>query len=147
MTGLQTGFDATVHASTVAVGDAGVIIVGASGTGKSALALQLMALGAVLVADDQTCLTATDLGVMASAPNALLGLIEARGLGILRSATVPQVRLVLMVDLDHAEAERHPPRRSRMVHGHDIDLVFGNASAHFPASLMCYVAGGRLDDV
>jgi HPr kinase/phosphorylase len=139
--------DPIVHASTVAFGDAGVIILGASGSGKSSLALQLMSLGAVLVADDQTCLTATETGVMASAPARLRGLIEAHGLGILRAATVASVRLVLVVDLDQRETQRHPPRRRHGLHGHEIDLVLGQTGPHFPASLMCYVAGGRQDDV
>ena len=43
-----------VHASCVARDGRAVLIRGASGSGKSGLALQLMALGAGLVADDRT---------------------------------------------------------------------------------------------
>ncbi len=46
-----------VHASCVAFGGAGVLILGPSGSGKSALALALMGLGAALVADDRVLLT------------------------------------------------------------------------------------------
>jgi HPr kinase/phosphorylase len=41
-----------LHASAVSLDGNGVLICGASGTGKSTLALQLMALGAELIADD-----------------------------------------------------------------------------------------------
>ena len=44
--------DLTVHGTTVARAGRAVLILGASGTGKSALALQMIALGARLVADD-----------------------------------------------------------------------------------------------
>ncbi|MGO4816379.1 hypothetical protein AB4156_43500, partial [Cupriavidus sp. 2MCAB6] len=54
-----------VHASTIAIGEAGIIIRGPSGAGKSVLALALIALArqdglfARLVADDRTELNAT----------------------------------------------------------------------------------------
>jgi HPr kinase/phosphorylase len=132
-----------LHATTVAIGDAGVMILGPAGSGKSALALQLMAHGAQLVADDQTCLTATGAGIVASAPATLRGLIEARFVGILNAPARDSVTLHLVVDLGQIETSRLPPRRTIRVNGHVIDLVFGHPSAHFPASLMCYVAGGR----
>ena len=132
-----------LHATTVAIGDAGVLILGPAGSGKSALALQLMALGAQLVADDQACLATTDSGIIASAPAALRGLIEARFVGILTAPVRDSVTLALVVDLGQTEVSRLPPRRTIRINGRVIDLVFGVPSAHFPASLMCYVAGGR----
>jgi HPr kinase/phosphorylase len=132
-----------LHATTVAIGDAGVMVLGPAGSGKSALALQLMAHGAELVADDQTCLAVTKAGIVASAPASLRGLIEARFVGILTAPVRASVILHLVVDLGQAETMRLPPRRTIRVHGRVIDLVFGHPSAHFPASLMCYVAGGR----
>ena len=68
----------TVHASCVAVQGRGVLIRGASGAGKSALALQLMALGAKLVADDQTILTRKDGAIFASCSPRLRGMIDGR---------------------------------------------------------------------
>ena len=47
-----------LHATTVALAGQGVLILGPSGSGKSGLALQLMAMGAELVADDRTIVTA-----------------------------------------------------------------------------------------
>jgi HPr kinase/phosphorylase len=134
-----------LHATTVALGAAGVLIIGPSGSGKSALALQLMALGADLVADDRTVVTATVDGIIATAPPALHGLIEARGLGILHAPVLDRVRLYLVVDMGQTEVTRLPPAREMVIKGHAINLVFGSASAHFPAALLAYVAGGRYE--
>ena len=67
----------TVHASCVACDGAGVLILGASGAGKSGLALNLMALGAALVADDRVVLSREGDVVLAACPLPLRGLIEA----------------------------------------------------------------------
>ena len=63
-----------LHASCAAFGEKAVLIRGASGSGKSALTLELLARGANLVADDRTCLRMTSRGVIAYAPHTLLGL-------------------------------------------------------------------------
>ena len=68
----------TIHASAVALDGQGVLILGPSGAGKSALALQLIGLGAQLVGDDRIALDRVGGDVIASAPAALAGLIEAR---------------------------------------------------------------------
>ena len=81
-----------LHASCVAISGRGVLIIGPSGSGKSALALQLMAFGASLVADDQTELTVQGGTLIARCPPTMSGLIEARGLGILRAQVVHGMR-------------------------------------------------------
>lgn len=72
-----------LHATTVAIEGRGLVILGPSGAGKSTLALELMATGAVLVADDRTDLARQGDALIASVPQALAGRIEARGIGIL----------------------------------------------------------------
>jgi len=98
-----------VHGTTVAIDGRGVLIRGPSGRGKSDLALRLIDRGARLVADDQTRLVRDEEEVIAEAPDAIAGLIEARGLGLLRLPYGP-ARLRLVVDLvaDPAEIERLP---------------------------------------
>ena len=98
-----------VHGTTVAVAGRGVLIRGASGRGKSDLALRLIDGGARLVADDQTRLARRGDHLLADAPAPIAGLIEARGLGILRLPHGP-APLALVVDLvaDPAEIERLP---------------------------------------
>ncbi|WP_331459605.1 HPr kinase/phosphorylase [Paracoccus liaowanqingii] len=70
-----------LHATTVALEGRGLVILGPSGSGKSGLALELMAVGAVLVADDRTDLRLQQGRLIAQAPPALSGRIEARGWG------------------------------------------------------------------
>jgi len=104
-----------IHASCVAIGATGVLLRGPSGSGKSDLALRLIDGGARLVADDRVDLVRDPdaAGVLAAAPAALAGLIEVRGLGIVRLPAVARARLGLVVDLcTAAEMPRLPePRR------------------------------------
>jgi HPr kinase/phosphorylase len=69
-----------LHASAVCRQGAGVLLLGPSGAGKSDLALRLIQAGFVLVADDRVCVD----GLVASPPEALAGLLEVRGLGLMR---------------------------------------------------------------
>jgi HPr kinase/phosphorylase len=132
-----------MHASCVAVSGRGVLITGASGSGKSALALALMALGADLVADDQTELYQAGAGLMARCPAALSGLIEARGIGLLTAKAVGPCEIVLAVDLDAPEPDRLPPRRKVMLLDAQVDLVLGRGNDHLPAAILCYLKGAR----
>ncbi|SOD99018.1 HPr kinase/phosphorylase [Caenispirillum bisanense] len=77
----------TIHATTVALSGHGVLLRGESGSGKSDLALRLLddARGDVrLVADDYTDLSLRDGALWAAAPVTIAGLLEVRGLGVLR---------------------------------------------------------------
>jgi serine kinase of HPr protein (carbohydrate metabolism regulator) len=74
------------HATVLALGDRGVLIEGASGSGKSLLALSLLSDAgpgrpAVLISDDQAYVRSSAGRLVASAPPATAGLAEARGLG------------------------------------------------------------------
>jgi len=135
----------TLHASCVSVGGAGVLLLGAAGRGKSGLALQLMAHGAALIADDRVILTRTGGDVVATCPPALSGLIEARGIGILQAVPGGAAPLRLVVDLDQVETTRLPPKRSCDLLGLSFDLVFGGAAPHFPAAVMQYLKAGRAE--
>lgn len=133
----------TLHASCVAVEGKGLLILGRSGAGKSALALQLIAMGALLVADDRTEIAAEKDHLIARCPSALSGLIEARGVGILHAPTVAEAQVALVVDLDQTETARLPPLRSITLLGSTRDLVFASHSDHFTASVLCYLRYGR----
>jgi serine kinase of HPr protein (carbohydrate metabolism regulator) len=86
-----------------------VLIAGASGRGKSDLALRLIDRGARLVCDDYTALRAEGGRLLASAPAATTGRIEMRGVGIVEMDALPQAPICLYVDLDLAP-ERLPER-------------------------------------
>lgn len=88
-----------LHASCVAIAGEAVLLRGPSGIGKSDLALRLIDAGAHLVADDQTLLQYLDGRLVASAPAALHGLIEIRGLGPVGMIPAPATPVALIVDL------------------------------------------------
>ena len=131
-----------LHASTIAVDGRGALIQGASGSGKSSLALQLMALGAQLISDDQTSLHLQCGQVWASAPQKIAGLIEARGVGILRAdhCTAP---LTLVINLDHAEIERLPVNKTVTFLGHSFPILHKVDSPAWPASILQYLKVSR----
>jgi serine kinase of HPr protein (carbohydrate metabolism regulator) len=98
-----------VAGTCVAVDGLAALLRGPSGVGKSDLALRLIEEGARLVADDFTELLADAGRLMASAPPTIRGMLEVRGLGILRFEPVPAAPLVVVVDLVPAsEVPRMP---------------------------------------
>ena len=112
--------------------------------GKSALALQLMALGADLVADDGTLIRrGAEGGLWASCPEPIAGRIEARGVGILAADSVPSAQLVLVVDLDQPEPDRLPPFRKITLLGEEVDLLLRVDHAHFASAILQYLKAGR----
>lgn len=133
-----------LHASCVALNGRGVLIRGRSGSGKSALALELMALGAVLVADDRTDITAGPDGPVATCPQAIRGMIEARGVGLLQAETETDAPVTLVVDMDTEETHRLPPHRVTDLAGAVVPLVHKSASIGFAAALRQYLIGGRI---
>ncbi|GAA4216344.1 HPr kinase/phosphorylase [Sagittula marina] len=132
----------TVHSSSVAIEGRGLLICGRSGAGKSSLALAMMALGAQLVADDQTRLWREGGTVWMQAPEAIRGMIEARGIGVL-AAKSTRAELVAVLDLDIEEEDRLPPERLRNVLGVDFAVLHKSAGPYFPAALMQYLRTGR----
>ncbi len=98
-----------VHGTTVEIDGKGVLLRGPSGSGKSDLALRLMDRGAKLVADDQTVLVAEHGHLLASPPDGIAGLMEVRGMGIVRVEYGTGVPLAVVVDLvSPQEVERMP---------------------------------------
>ena len=90
-----------LHASCAAIGGDGVLFLGPPGAGKSDLVLRLIGRGWMLVADDQVELAADGPDTLLAAPPAALrGLLEVRGLGLVRDLPVAApVPLRLAVEL------------------------------------------------
>ncbi|WP_062208726.1 HPr kinase/phosphorylase [Aureimonas sp. AU12] len=120
-----------IHATAVMISGSGLLIRGLSGSGKSSLALSLLqratALGwpAHLVADDQVMVRlAGDDGVSLHAPETIAGLIELRGIGLLRLPYAPMVRLDLVIDLVERETiERLPDPTTAEILGRCVRRV------------------------
>lgn len=134
-----------IHATCVAVQGRALLIQGASGSGKSGLALQLLAMGAGLVADDRVALRDTGSAILAEAPATIRGLIEARGLGLLRAEPQSPCAVAYLLDLDRVETARLPPPRSTRLMGQSVPLLFRVDALHFPAALFRLLADGRHD--
>lgn len=133
-----------LHASAVAFGGRGLLILGASGSGKSGLALDLMAWGAQLIADDRTVLSRAEDGVVATAPATIDGLIEARGIGVLPVGSCGAHRIDVVMDLDQREPERIPPARQITFLGQNLPLLHKPDTSHFAAGLLHYLQAGSI---
>ena len=113
----------TVHASSVAMDSRAVLITGASGAGKSDLALRLIDRGFTLVSDDQTVVRRDGDRLIASAPPSIKGKLEIRGIGILEIETASDVPVALVVELT-SNLERLPHEsRERPLLGIKLPIV------------------------
>lgn len=88
-----------IHASCVAVGGRGILLLGASGQGKSDLALRMIDRGAQLVADDRCDIWFAEERLWCRPPENLAGKMEVRGLGIVEQPYAAPVPLALAVRL------------------------------------------------
>lgn len=83
-----------VHGTAIVIGTTGLLILGPSGTGKSAAALQCLqearsyGLFSALVSDDQVLVSVAGGRLIARAPASIVGLAELRGAGIVTLDTV-----------------------------------------------------------
>jgi len=113
---------ATGHASAVLIGARAVLIRGPSGSGKSRLALGLIEAAragalpfARLVGDDRVHLESANGRLLVRAADALAGLIEVRGAGVLRLPYEPSAVVGLVADLQSGDAMRLPDARQRHI--------------------------------
>ena len=141
---------ANIHASCVAIGAQGVLLLGKSGSGKSDLALRLIEEGARLVADDRTILFLSGGVLHARAPDSIKGLLEIRGLGIVTFPTRPKVKIALAVRLGR-EGKRLPRpaiyhipaplKGARPVPQIALDARFASTPAKIRAALAAFSQG------
>ena len=134
-----------VHATCVAVDGRGVLLRGPSGCGKSDLALRLIDDGASLVSDDQVSLAVVDDGLIADAPANIRGLLEIRGLGLVRVATAQHVQVAAVVDLvDGGRIERLPKAATLALSGIRLPLYRLDARApSAPAKIRLLLRQGQ----
>ncbi len=150
------------HGTCVAMKSRGLLIVGQSGSGKSAVALALLGLGCDLVCDDCVCLSVekgmekseqTDV-IIATPPARAMGMakpmIEARGIGLLNAPMTPlssKTRLIAVVDMDSASDSRLPAREYATLQTTKqtarIDLIRGANQPNLHFALLQYLIHGR----
>jgi serine kinase of HPr protein (carbohydrate metabolism regulator) len=103
------------------------LIVGASGSGKSDLALRLLDRGFTLVSDDRTIVRRDGAKLIASAPATIKGKLEIRGIGIVEMESIDDMPVSLVVELT-TDMQRLPDdSRERLILGAGIPLVNINA--------------------
>ena len=105
-----------VHASAVVVGEIGILIRGAAGAGKTALALALVAAGfragrfSRLVADDTVALQAFGSRLLARPHPRTAGMVERRGTGIVPVEHEPACVIRLVADFAAPAGKAGAPR-------------------------------------
>lgn len=109
-----------IHATAIVVGTRGIAFVGPSGAGKSLMALDFLAgareagLFAVLIGDDRIDISARAGVLVARGPESIRGLIEVRGSGIHRVATIEAAILHLAIQpVQQASSPRLPSEGER----------------------------------
>ena len=141
---------ANIHASCIAIGTRGVLLLGSSGCGKSDLALRLIDEGARLVSDDRTILYVAKDALHATAPASIKGMLEVRGLGIIQLPVRTTVRIALAVRLGSegarlpAAAIYHAPKGLRYaakVPQIALDAQFASTQAKIRAALAAFSKG------
>ena len=120
-----------IHATSVAIGGHGVLIMGPSGSGKSDLALRLIDRGARLISDDYTSVSSGDGGLLLSAPANIaermeirhLGIIDMRKIGPDLMAPAGAVLARLAVQLEDRPERMPQPDAMMTLAGHKLPLV------------------------
>jgi serine kinase of HPr protein (carbohydrate metabolism regulator) len=137
-----------IHATAVAIEGRAVLLRGPSGAGKSDLGLRLIDAGAGLVADDQSELWRSGDALLVRAPASLRGLIEVRGIGIVRLDALAQAPVALLADLVRPDAiERLPRPCSETVLGVVVPRIRvapfeASAAAKIRLALRAFTGGG-----
>ena len=141
----------TVHASAVVIGEAGVVIRGRSGSGKSALALALIDLAnerglfGRLVGDDRIQVRIVGGRVLISGAPEITGLAERRGVGLVRTSSEPVAVARLVIDIldKGATAPRlpEPPDETTTISGVMLPrLVFDGATQPYERARIALAA-------
>ena len=127
---------------------AGVLFTGPSGAGKSDLVLRLLERGWALVADDRTEVWVSAGALYARPAQTLMGLIEARGLDVVRANGRGFARVALLAECTGDEVERIPSRKRRRILEVEVEAVTlrpleGSAPAKLERALARSLHGGE----
>ncbi|MBS8226263.1 serine kinase [Vannielia litorea] len=145
MAGQDKTHDDFFHATAIAFGARGVLILGPSGAGKSSLAVELISRGARLVGDDRLMLSGEGGRLLARPRPGFEGRIECRGVGLLTVPAVAEAEIALVIDAGREERDRLPPPREILLFGCSLPLLHRSPEAQFPAAVLLMMTGGAHD--
>ena len=131
-----------VHGTCVELSGRGVLLIGTPGSGKSSIALNLLAHGARLVGDDLVRLHVDGQRVLAE-PAAPLFALEARRIGILSAPPADSAELMLVVDMDRTATARLPDPSFISVGGAELPLLPGREVANLAPAILVMLRTGR----
>ena len=112
------------HATAVAYCGSGILIRGPSGSGKSDLALRLIDDDADLIADDRVVIKVVEKELRLSPPESISGLIEVRGIGVVKIETVQDIPLCLVVELEPSyQTQRMPEIKEELIKDVSVPII------------------------
>jgi HPr kinase/phosphorylase len=120
---------ASLHGAAFLLGETGILVTGASGSGKTSFVLKVAALWrddpVRLVADDRVRLAAAGGRLVARPVEGFLGGLEIRGLGMAQAPAMPSavMRLIVALQPDHPPRMPHQDFESFEVSGVFLPLV------------------------
>jgi HPr kinase/phosphorylase len=137
-----------LRGTCIAVDGFGVLLRGPSGCGKSDLALRLIEGGARLVADDYTDVAEAGGRLFAGPPPELRGMLEVRGIGIVRLQSAASAPLIASIDLMTSNSiERMPACENITILGVSIPnfrLAASEASCTAKVGLIVRIVSGSI---
>jgi len=124
-----------LQASAVVIAGRALLIEGPPGSGKSSLALALIDRGAGLIGDDGVTLEQDGDLLIASPPPNIAGLLEVRGVGLVRLAVAPPAPVALILALGGPAPDRLPetPLARRMIAGVAVPVLAFDPGTIAPA--------------
>jgi serine kinase of HPr protein (carbohydrate metabolism regulator) len=137
---LPSSDETNIHASCVAIGARGVLLLGPSGSAKSDVALRLIDGGARLVADDRTILFVRSGALYARAPASIAGLLEIRGVGIVKVPVRARVKIALVVRLGREGARLPEPTFYQLLKTRTPEITLDGRFASTPTRIRAALA-------
>ena len=115
-----------IYATCLELNHKGILLIGPSGSGKSDLALRLIKeKQAILISDDRTNIEIVSGAIIASCPQTIQGLLEVRGIGIVKMPHKEQTKISLVIELTNnlEEIERLPQDETTTLLGVEIKKI------------------------
>ncbi|NLY62599.1 MAG: HPr(Ser) kinase/phosphatase [Erysipelothrix sp.] len=132
----------SLHGTLMNVYGTGVLIMGASGVGKSELALELINRGHVLIADDRVVTYNMHNSIIGKPPEILEGVLEVRGIGIINvmqmfgaSAILESINIDVVIYLDPWDGKKEYERLGETVQTYMNILGIDIPKIEFPVKV------------